>query len=260
MQQLFNVMRFNLGTWDYTAKNTVVTFNGESISALIVGANVLDVKIGAPMIEVLSHDKGVTHGRDFVRRRYTTRKIVVSIELPLDKSSYAENVRKVRSWASSDEPRQLILDVYKSRYIECICTNLNDITPKEWWMPVEVEFTAFDPFFYSNEEKSVSIGSSGHASFTIEGDAPGSLSVVLAVTSGMDTENLVFEADDGKYVKPQSISGLGELVVDYRRKECKFNDSPIAVTLPSRYSSFGVGEHIISAMAGSVIKWRERWL
>lgn len=96
MADLFNLKRFNLQSGDVTVRNSFISLGGRTVTDVIPGANILDIRIGAATIKQITSDRGYRSGSDYVRRRHTTRRIEVDIELPLDRETYPDNVNLIR--------------------------------------------------------------------------------------------------------------------------------------------------------------------
>lgn len=261
MFELFNHKRFNLLSGDITVRNSLVTFGGRMITDFIPRANILDIRIGAPGIETTTVPRGYKSGSDFVHRRHTTRTIEIEVELPLDRETYPENVQLLRAWADADEPTEMILSAYRDRKIDVTCTNINDFSQKEWWMPVILTFEAWDPYFVSRAARTAGIGSS----FTIGGDAPPIMTISheLGTTGRLATPK--WTLDGAKHIALSGTYTAGEVKIDCETGTLTHNSNNIAsdLTLSSRMMPFAEikpGEHTITGPSGGVITWYERWL
>ena len=118
MADPFNLKRFNLLSGDVTVRNSLISLGGRRVTDVIPGANILDIRIGAATIKQITSDRGYRSGYDYVRRRHTTRRIEVDIELPLDRNTYPDNVNLIRAWADRPEPQQLLLSTYRQWKID----------------------------------------------------------------------------------------------------------------------------------------------
>lgn len=253
---LFNLTRYNLKSSDVsTAGKSIVSFDGVGIEEAVKGINVLDVVIGSVGIESDTNARIVRSGSDYRRRRHGTREIVVTAELPLVKDAYAENVRKLRSWAESQEPKALRLKAHKNDQIFATLTGFSEYSLKTWWMPIELVFTAWDPYFENIDENSASLNSP----FSIGGSGDPSCRIVHEVSESITNPEWTF--DDGKKIKLIGTFDSGEIEIDLDTLMVYHNGSSIMnkLTLTSRFPYITPGALTVKGPDGGVFKWKERW-
>ncbi|MBR3741042.1 MAG: phage tail family protein [Clostridia bacterium] len=255
---LFNLSRFNLVSGDVSPTNQPVLFGEKAIGDAVPRSNVLAVRIGAPKIETTAITPGISSGLMFSRNRHSSRTIEIEIELPLERETYPENMRKARAWAISSEPQKLVLSAYKGRYIYATCTGLNEFDQKEWWEPVVVTFECWDPYFVSANPSSAAVG----ASFTIEGDKAPDAQIIYNLASGESLVNPQWTFDGGKYIKLNTTVTGGEIKIDLKTQCVSRNDVSLMqyLVLGSRFPELEPGTHIITGPSGGTISWHERWL
>lgn len=66
MNDLFNLKRFNLQSGDMTVRNSFISLGGRTVTDVIPGANILDIRIGAATIKQITSDRGYRSGYDYV--------------------------------------------------------------------------------------------------------------------------------------------------------------------------------------------------
>lgn len=258
MADFFNLSRFNLISGEISVKNTPVTFDGIPIGLVVPYANVLDIRIGAPKIETTTIVPGISSGLLFSRNRFSSRVIEVEIELPLDKESFPENVRAIRAWAASSEPKRLIISAYKDKYIMAICTNLNDISLKQYWKPIVVKFECMEAYFVSISPFSAQIGSP----FSIQGDAEPDVLISYSLGTAGKLNSPQWQFDSDRILKLNTTVTGGNVLIDLKRQSIYRGDISLMqyVTLSSRFPALKPGQHTITGPAGGTITWHERWL
>ena len=254
---LFNLARFNLkSSGSITPSNkAVVTFGNVGIDEAVAGIKILDVIIGAVNIENDTNPRIVRAGSDYRRRRHGTRDITVIVELPLNKDVYADNVRKLRAWAESDEPKALKLPAHKNDLIYASLTGFSEYSLKTWWLPIDLVFTAWDPYFENVNENTASIGSS----FSIGGSGEPSCRIVHPITESITDPEWLFE--DGKKIKLIGTFSSGEIEIDLDRLMVYHNgvSAMSKLTLTSRFPHITPGIWLVNGPTGGFFKWKERW-
>lgn len=261
MADPFNLKRFNLLSGDVTVRNSLISLGGRRVTDVIPGANILDIRIGAATIKQITSDRGYRSGSDYVRRRHTTRRIEVEIELPLDRNTYPDNVNLIRAWADKPEPQQLLLSAYRQWKIDVSCVSLNDFSQKSWWMPITIVLEAYDPYFVSKTPNVAPVGSE----FVIGGN----VEPLLFIKHQIDPTETVSEPkwilDGGRYICLNRNFTGGNIKIDCTAGSITYNDASVMknLTLPSRITPFAEvkpGSHLISGPAGGFVEWYERWL
>lgn len=261
MVEAFNLKRFNLLSGDATVRNSLISLGGVLVTDYVPRANILDIRIGAAGIQNTTLQRGYKAGSDFIRRRHTTRIIEVEIELPLDRQTYPENVHLIRAWADKAEPQEMILSAYRDRKIMVSCTNLNEFSQKEWWLPVILRFEAWEPYFVSRSARTAKVGEL----FTVNGDVEPVVCLTHDLGSSTALSNPKWVLDGGKHVALNRTFSGGKIDINFDNGAVIYNDQSVLedMTLTSRMSPFAnitPGQHVISGPTGGVITWYERWL
>ena len=254
---LFNLARFNLKSFSSIAPSNkrTVSFDGIDIFDAVPNAKILNVTVGAVGIESYTSARIVRAGSDYRNRRHGTREIVILVELPLIKDQYAENIRKLRAWAESMEPKALCIPAYKDEQIYATLTGCSDFTLREWWQPYELVFTAWNPYFENIEENTASVGSE----FSISGSGNPYVRIVHMIDGSLTDPEWVF--DDGKRIKLNGIF-TGEIVIDFEKLMVYRNGESIMsqLALTSRFPLILPGINCVIGPAGGLVKWKERWI
>jgi len=253
----FNLTRFNLLSGSITPTNkAVVMFDGKAMDANISGLHILNITIGGVDIESNALARKRRAGSDFRWKRNATRTITILVELPLSKNDYADNVRKLRAWAESTEPKALRLPVHKSDLIYATLTSFSEFTLREWWNPIELVFTCWDPYFENVSENMAQIEST----FTIGGNGDPS----VHLTYNLDEVPLTdpeWRFEDGKTIKLTGTFNSGELDINFDRLTIYQNGTSVMrkLTLASRFPEFVPGTYQITGPSGGIVRWKERW-
>lgn len=232
-----------------------ITFDGVSCFECVPDIKILEIEIDAAEIETSAQARAVRSGADFISNRYATRQIRISFELPF--SDYAQQAayRSLRKWATSAEPRPLRLPQYPGDEIHAILTSAGSYNEKEWYLPVELVFTAYDPCFVSVAWKQATAGTL----FSVSGNDIALARVVCNLKAS--TQNPEFDFDTGEKIK--LIGTLhGEIVVDLERMSVTNNGSSAMgkLDITSRFPDLTPGRHSFTGPDDSIIQWKERWI
>lgn len=247
--------------FDVSADDCPVMLGGYFVTDYVPRANILDIRIGAAGIQNTALARGQKAGSDFFGRRHTTRTIEIEIELPLDRNTYPGNVQLIRAWADSPQPREMILSAYRDRKIMVSCTNANQFSQKEWWLPVVLKFEAWDPYFISLSPRTANIGEE----FYIAGDAEPMLYISHDIENDASITNPKWTLDHDKHVGLNREFSGGKLTINFDNGSIDYNGESVmnSLTITSRISPFAKispGRHIIDGPTGGIVSWYERWL
>ena len=258
MPDQFNLAQFNLLTGEMTVRNAPILFDGHAITDYAPYANILDIRVGAAQIETRSVQPGSSPGSLFVSRKYRSRLIEIDVELPLDKASYAENAHQIRLWAHTTEPKETILTSYPTRFIMGICTNINEISLRDYWKPITLQFTCLDPYFYSRQARSEAV----NTPFTIEGDDMARLYITYDLGASQSLTSPSWIVDSGDHITLNKTVTGGVFTIDMERQNIeRTGESLISdMTLSSRFPDFMPGNHLITGPSGGSVTWYERWV
>lgn len=238
-----------------------LTINGIALSTAIPGAHVLDVLIGAVEYEHYSTARIKSVGSLFSHKHDGVRKITIKIELPINKQEDCLiHYSALRAWAEYEQPVQVYLPVnareYGDTYINCILTSISDLDVRRWYEPIELVFTAYDPYFYGGSFL-VQCGET----FTVSnGNAPPKYSIYASLKQA---QNGVYWSLDGKAtITLNGLIGVGGLQVDPDTGLISLSGNSInhLLALDSRFFEISIGEqHVFSGTCGHlsyIVRWK----
>ena len=123
-----------------------VRLNGVGLNAIDARFHVADVEEEGPKIKVTTQSRAKYDGLRMIRRERETRRIIVHVVLwERDKMKRLEMYDKLVEWAESGG--MLTLGYRNGQQIRVECTELPDISGRDWKEEVDVVFTAYDPYW-----------------------------------------------------------------------------------------------------------------
>lgn len=253
MSTRFNLAKYNLVSTSQATFKDSICFAGRWLAQAVPNAKILDISIGSAAIESTTFSRVKKSGSFFVDSRNGARQIVVTIELPLERKSRSENARKLRAWAETSEPAPMSLYCVDGE-IEVLMTDFSEYSIRNWWEPIELTFTAWNPFFVDVEAHSAGVGTK----FTLGGSGEPFVWIEHAVSSELQDPEWVI--DGVKRIKVPGTFKNGTLIVDFETLMVYHEGISAAVTPASRFPDFRAGSHIITGPDGGVVHWKERWL
>lgn len=230
----------------------MLSFNGVDIAS-VAPIEILNVTIGGAGISTDVRERPDSDGSYFVRRRAQSREITVTFVLPVDvtatRDSYAD---AVIAWCKSTQPAALIVPNRSGAHLLAVCTKYPDFSERDFGEELEMIFTAYDPCWVSDTEKSAACG----ASFTVLHTEPPTVRIERTLSAQADVTYTL----DG--VKTFTLAGVGAglLVIDLNRKTATLNGSSVLykLALASDIFDLPVGAHTITGTG--TVYWRERWM
>ena len=230
----------------------MISFRGvklDNIPSLMIE----DIRVSPIALNPVTRQRAIQPGADFVRMTQGTRTVSVTFGLlKMDKYARRQLIEDITRWARSEQPEQLTVQNYPGKAIDAICTGLPEPSTRQWWENrLRITFTAFDPFFYSIDEKSASCG----AAFYVGGDAPPKMRIERTLSASASSQTY----SDGNNSMTFSTIPAGNLVIDLNRQT-----AAVGTTNIMQYFTFG--SHFPKPKTGSMtitgtgtIKYRERW-
>lgn len=236
-----------------------VQYNGDLLTEAVPNAQVTSIVVQPIPIEYTKLDSANRNGSLLVRRKLASRRITITVELPLEPGvgEYASNARLLRKWAEAPTDRPLILPDYPGKYLSCVLTSMTPITIEQWYKPIELEFTAFsDPYFQDQE---ISVGSV-NSKILIDGDV--AVDPVIQHTIIATLTDPVWELAAGYKIILSGTFTAGTITIDTQHGYVSMNDSSLMTALDpsSRFCSLEPGVHTIKGPDGGRITWTERWV
>lgn len=232
----------------------LITINGVELRNVLADAHVIDITVGAVEHEHTATPRIVHPGSFFGSSRPGTRTIKVKIELPWDKENAILNYGRLISWAKSESPAVLVLPNNHDRCLNCIFGSASEMDLNEWYLPVELTFIAYDPYFYSRISKQKAVGSE----FFNAGNVPVPFRIEAKLDAAVTDPQWIL---DGKWkIALSGTVSAGSIVIDTANESVKLNGESIAnmLTLASRFADLTPGSHVVSGPSGTVI-WTEGW-
>ena len=123
-----------------------VRLNGVGLNAIDTRFHVANVEEEAPKIKVTTQSRAKYDGLRMMRRERETRRIIVHVVLwERDKMKRLALYDKLVEWAENGG--RLTLGYRNGQQIRVECTELPDISGRDWKEEVDVVFTAYDPYW-----------------------------------------------------------------------------------------------------------------
>ena len=161
-------------------------------------------------------------------------------------------IEDLTRWAVYDVPKPLSLPYHSGRLIDVICTGLPTPSTRQWWEgKLTVVFTAYEPYFYSQQEKTANCGQE----ITVGGTA----TPLMQITRTLSTAKSNQTYSDNKNSMTFSTIPVGDMVIDLNHQTAAVGSTSIMQYL-SFNSSFikpRTGQYTINGTGA--VKWRERW-
>lgn len=133
-----------------------VRLNGVGLNAIDTRFHVANVEEEAPKIKVTTQSRAKYDGLRMMRRERETRRIIVHVVLwERDKMKRLEMYDKLVEWAENGG--MLTLGYRNGQQIRVECTELPDISGRDWKEEVDVVFTAYDPYWRGLDPMATSV-------------------------------------------------------------------------------------------------------
>ena len=175
------------------------------------------------------------------------REVTVRFGLPEGDTASLE---ALRTWAAGDAPKKLCLEGYEGRYLSAVLTAFPERHFQNLYQDYAMTFTAFDPYWVSEEERRVPCGER----FFVGGNAPPLARIEADVPGG------AAEWSDG--ARTMRFTGLpaGRVTVDLVRGTAFVGTESVMAgfDLLSDFIRIGTGWQRVTG-AGNLFL-RERWL
>ena len=229
-----------------------VIFDGRALQDMIPGAHVVDIVVGQVSSDHKVQDHADGPGSIFVRKRDRTRTIRLRVELPMDKGACMINYNLLRAWAESDDPRPLFLPNEQRGYVNCVLSSMSEINVWNWYEPVEMDFIAYDPYFYGVERVATA-----NTAFVVAGDISTWYRIEATLQAAVTAPTWL--VDGVTTIGLTGSIGVGKLVINAERGIVTLGDSSINLKLSytTRFKRLAPGKHTITSTVTSKIYWRE---
>ena len=144
------------------------------------------------------------------------------------------------------------LPYHPGKKINVKCTGLPEPSARQWWESrLYLTFTAYDPYFYSIDEKSAACGTA----FFVAGNAPPIMRIVRTLDQAASDQ----QYSDGTDTMTFSTIPSGNMVIDLDRQTAAVGNTSIMQYF-GLTSSFILPRVGCMTITGSgTVKWIERW-
>lgn len=231
-----------------------IVYCNRVLSEHIPDVHVIDITVGSIEVINTARDLITSSGAMYISKRDGIRPIIIAIELPFNQAEALNNYNLLRAWAESDMPGPLLLPNQSKGYINCKLSSITDISVSSWYQPILLTFTAYDPYYYGNQQ-TADVGDEG---FTVQGDVPIPFKITYEITSAVTSP--AWHIDGTHIIKLSGDVGVGELVIDAKKALITLNGDSIMPQLSaeSRFVQLTPGDHTITG-DGGIVSWNEGW-
>ena len=235
----------------------MVEFDGIELSSIDSAIRVIDVVVGPPSMRPTTISPALTDGDVYAGTKIGPRDVTITfVIMESDEIRRTDIFERVIRWAKiSSGEQQLTVQQEPDGYLMAVCTQLPQNNAREYWTPLTIVFTAYNPYFQAFEESSAPMNTDfvvTHAErpdWRIEQDIPS----LIAFPTWRNGDELSF-----------STLLPGKLTLDRKTQTAFIGGSSTlpSLLLGSRFFNLSAGKNNIIATngAGGTIYWRERWL
>lgn len=221
----------------------------ESIAPVMIE----DIRVGPIIQTPVARDRPINAGQTFIRAHEVTRSVGITFAIMEQHPDIRQRyIEAITDWALTDAPAAMQLPNHANKLLDVICTGLPEPSTRQWWESrLNLNFTAYDPFFYDAVEKSVSCGTS----FTVKGNAPPKMRIERTLSSSASNA----QYSDGTNTMKFSTIPAGNLVIDLNKQTAAVGSTSIMqyYSFDSSFIIPAVGSQTITG--SGTVKWRERW-
>lgn len=139
----------------------MIYIGGIAMDSLSESIGVIDVVEKMATIQVSTSAMAKYDGLRKISRKKTVRVVSVEFDIFEDDMQMRRSILDdVLLWADGGEDRWLELDSKQGEHLIATCTKLPEISARDWGKSLKIEFTAYDPYWYSNQEMRVEVDTS----------------------------------------------------------------------------------------------------
>jgi phage-related protein len=231
----------------------MIIYNGIALES-IAPVMIEDIRVSPIKYNPVTRARAIQFGSEFVRMRGGERTIAITFALFDDnRITRHQAMMNVYKWAKTDEEHKLILPFEPFKYLKCICTAKPEPSVRQWWeSKLRIVFTCIDdPFWNSNEEKSVACGTQ----FNVLGDAPPRMRIERTLASSASDQSYSL---NGNTITFSSIPA-GNMVIDLDKQTAVVGSSSIMgnYNVNSRFLVPRTGLQTVTGTG--TVKYCERW-
>lgn len=233
----------------------MITFNGQSIYQAVPGIKIEDIRESPIQLNPVSRQRPILPGADYVRMQQGERTITINFAiLEMDMYERKNRLNTLSKWARTDTPAPLALETRPGVLIDVVCTKLPEPSTRQWWeSKLSLTFTAFDPYWYSVNEKTVACGTS----FFVNGDVAPKMRITRTLSSTVTSMQTYSDGTDNmKFSRIPS----GSMVIDLNKQTAKVGSTSfMEYFVPTTtFLTPKTGTQTITGTGN--VKWRERWI
>lgn len=229
----------------------MIYFNGTALET-VAPVKIEDIRVSPIVQAPVARDRPLNAGQTFIRTHEGTRTVGITFAIMEQNQGLRQRyIEAVTAWALTEAPAAMQLPNHANKLLDVLCTGLPEPSTRQWWESrLNLNFTAFDPFFYDIAEKSVACGTA----FSVQGNAPPKMRIIHTLSASGD-----LSYSDGTNSMAFSSVPAGDLVIDLNKQTARVGSSSIMSCL-SFASRFIIPKTGAQTITGSgTVKWRERW-
>ena len=229
----------------------MIIYKGMALES-IAPVKIEDIRV-SPIIQTpVARDRPVNAGMTFIRAHEGTRTVGITFAImEQDFAARQQYIEAITAWALSDRPAPLILPFHTGKALDVICTGLPEPSTRQWWESrLNVNFTAYDPFFYAMTEKTEDCGTA----FFVRGNAAPKMQIAATLAESGD-----LTYSDGTNTMAFTGVPAGDLLIDLSKQTAQVDGVSIM-------DKFGFTSQFIIPKLGAMtitgtgtVKWREAW-
>lgn len=229
----------------------MIVYNGQALES-IAPVKVEDIRV-SPIIQTpVARDRPVNAGMTFIRAHEGTRTVGITFAImEQDFAARQQYIEAITAWALTEKPAPMLLPFRTGKVINVMCTGLPEPSTRQWWESrLNLNFTAYDPFFYALTEKIADCGTS----FIVRGNAAPKMQIEATLAESGD-----LTYSDGTNTMVFTGVPAGDVVIDLSKQTAKVGNTSIM-------DKFGFTSSFIIPKLGAMtitgtgaVKWREAW-
>ena len=211
-----------------------------------------DIRV-SPIIQApVARDRPLNAGQTFIRTHEGTRSVGITFAIMEQNPDIRQRyIEALTAWALTEKPEPMQLPNHANKLLNVLCTGLPEPSTRQWWESrLNLNFTAYDPYFYSITEKSAACGTA----FVVLGNAPPRMRITHTLS---EEDNLTYS--DGTKTMAFSNVPAGSLEIDLNKQTARVGTSSImsGLSFGSRFIIPKTGSQTITG--SGTVRWRERW-
>lgn len=234
----------------------MIVYKGISITD-IAPVEIADIVVSGVKRNPLTLDRPTRPGMDFVRITDTYRQVNITLaDLTNDAETRLSEIDAINAWAAGGQPDRLVLPFRDGKYLMAVCTQFVEPSYRQWWeTKLKLVFTAFEPYFNSPAENSLSLGT--------DAKIGGSAEPLVRIETVLSAETSSLAWTDGtNTLTLDGTIAAGTVTVDLNKQTIMHSNGTSLsslLTLASRFPEIKRTMSITCA-SGGTLYWRERYV